>query len=48
MGGEYNEEEDCMQASLILYDDSKDRFCAVGVDKKGATDAMVKYCVGDD
>ena len=46
MGGEYNEEEDGMQASLVLYDDDKDSFWAVGVDKKGATDPMVKFSVG--
>ena len=47
MGGEYNEEEDGMQASLIMYDDNKDSVWAVGVDSKGASDAMIKYGVGN-
>ena len=47
MGGEYNEEEDGMQASLIMYDDNKDSFWAVGVDSKGASAAMIKYGVGN-
>ena len=34
--GEYNEEEDGMQGSLVMYDDNKDRFWAVGVDAKRA------------
>ena len=46
MGGEYNEQEEGMQASLIMYDDEKDSFWAVGVDRKGASDAMVKFSVG--
>jgi hypothetical protein len=46
MGGKYNESEDGMQPSLVMYDDSKDSFWAVGVDRKGASDAMVKFCVG--
>ena len=46
MGGEYNEEEDGMQASLVMSDDCKDSFWAVGVDANGPTDAMVKYSVG--
>jgi hypothetical protein len=46
MGGEYNEQEEGMQAALIMYDNDKDSFWAVGVDKTGATDAMVRYGVG--
>ena len=46
MGGEYNEQEDGMQTSLVLYDDEKDSFWAVGADRKGASDAMVKFSVG--
>ena len=46
MGGEYNEQEDGMQTHLVLYDDEKDSFRAVGADRKGASDAMVKFSVG--
>ena len=46
MGGEYNEQEQGMQAALIMYDDDKESFWAIGVDEKGATDSMVKYGVG--
>ena len=46
MGGEYNEAEDGMQASLVLYDDDKESFWATGVDKKGATEPMIKFSVG--
>ena len=46
MGGEHNEQEEGMQAALIMYENDKDSFWAVGVDKKGATDAMVRYGVG--
>ena len=46
MGGEYNEDEEGMQPTLVLYDDDKDSFWAVGIDRKGVTEAMVKYCVG--
>ena len=35
-----------MQPALILYDDDKDSFWAVGIDAKGATEAMVQYGVG--
>ena len=35
-----------MQASLVMFDDSKESFGAVGVDRKGASDAMVKFSVG--
>ena len=41
MGGEHNEQEDGMQASLVMFDDDKESFWAVGVDEKGACDAMV-------
>ena len=43
MGGGYNGQEEGMQAALIMYDNDKDSFWAVGADKKGATDAMVRY-----
>ena len=46
MGGEYNEQEEGMQAALIMYDNDKDSFWAVGADKKGAIDATVRYGVG--
>ena len=46
MGGEYTEQEGGMQAALIMYENDKDSFWAVGVDKKGATDAVVRYGVG--
>ena len=39
--GDDDEDED-MQTSLAMYDDDKDSFWAVGVDAKGATDAMGK------
>ena len=35
-----------MQTRLVLYDDEKDSFWAVGADRKGASDAMVKFSVG--
>ena len=35
-----------MQPTLVMYDDYKDSFWAIGIDKKEATQAMVKYCVG--
>ena len=46
MSGEHNEGEHGMQPALVLYDDDKDRFWAVGIDAKGATEAMVQYGVG--
>ena len=46
MGGEYKEQEEGMQAALILYDNDKESCWAVGVDKKVATDAMVRHGVG--
>ena len=46
MGGEYNEQEEGMQASLVMYDDDKESFWAIGVNEKGATETMVKYGVG--
>ena len=42
----YDESEEGMQASLVMYDDSKESFWAVGIDEKGATDSMVKFGVG--
>ena len=35
-----------MRPALILYDDDEDSFWAVGIDAKGATEAMVQYGVG--
>ena len=35
-----------MQLVLVLCDDDKDSFWAVGIDAKGAADAMVQYGVG--
>ena len=46
MGGEYNEAEESMQTSLVMYDDDKDSFWAIGTDEKGANEAMVKYGMG--
>ena len=46
MSREHNEGEHDMQPALILYDDDKDSFWAVGIDAKGATEAMVQYGVG--
>ena len=41
MSGEHDEGEQGMQPALIMYDDDKDSFWAVGIDAKGATEAMV-------
>ena len=46
MSGEHNEGEHGMQPALVLYDDDKDSFWAVGTDAKGATAAMMHYGVG--
>ena len=46
MSGEHNEGEHGMQPALILYDDDTDSFWAVGIDVKGATEAMVQYSFG--
>ena len=46
MSGEHDEGEQGMQPALIMYDDDKDSFWAVGIDAKGATEAMVQYGVG--
>ena len=46
MAGEYNEAEDAMQPTLVMYDDDKESFWAIGIDKKGVAEAMVKCCVG--
>ena len=46
MSGEHTEGEHGMQPALIVYDDDKDRFWAVGIDAKGATEAMVQYGAG--
>ena len=34
-----------MQPTLVMYDDDKQSFWALGVRQKGANDATVKYCV---
>ena len=47
MSGEnYDETEDGMQGTLIMYDGNKDSFWAVGIDGKGATEAMIKFGCG--
>ena len=46
MRGEHNEVEEGMQTSLVMYDDDKDSFWAIGTDEKGANEAMVQYGVG--
>ena len=46
MSGDHNEGEHAMQPALILYDDDKDCYWALGIDAKGATEAMVQYGVG--
>ena len=46
MSGEHNEGEHGMQPALVLYDDDQDSVWAVGIDAKGATEAMVQYGVG--
>ena len=43
MGAE--EAEEGMQPTLVMYDDSKESFWALGVKQKGVTDSVVKYCV---
>ena len=43
MGSE--EAEESMQPTLVMYDDDKQSFWALGVRQKGASDATVKYCV---
>jgi hypothetical protein len=43
MGAE--EAEEGMQPTLVMYDDDKQSFWALGVRQKGANDATVKYCV---
>ena len=42
MGGAFHEQEEGIQTSLVLHDDEKDCVWAVGADRKGASDAMVK------
>ena len=46
MSGEHNEGEHGMQPALILYDDDKSSFWAVGIDAKGVAETMVQYGVG--
>ena len=43
MGSE--EAEEGMQPTLIMYDDDKQSFWALGVKQKGVTESVVKYCV---
>ena len=46
MSGEHNERELGMPAALVLCDDDRDSFWVVGIDAKGAVEAMVQYGVG--
>ena len=39
------EAEEAMQPILIVYDDDKEAFWALGVSKKGVTEPIVKWCV---
>ena len=39
------EEEEGMQPTLVMYDDDKQSFWAIGVSQKGVTEPIVKYCV---
>ena len=39
------EEEEGMQPTLVMYDDDKQSFWAIGVNQKGVTESIVKYCV---
>ena len=41
MGAE--EAEESMQPSLVMYDDDKRAFWAIGVDRKGPSEPIVKY-----
>ena len=40
------EAEEGMLPTLVMYDDDKQSFWAIGVAQKGVTDPIVKYCVG--
>ena len=40
------EVEEGMQPTLVMYDDDKQSFWAIGVSQKGVTEPIVKYCVG--
>ena len=35
-----------MLPTLVMYDEDKQSFWAIGVAQKGVTDPIVKYCVG--
>ena len=43
MGSE--EAEEGMQPTLVMYDDDKESFWAIGVQQKGPTEPLVRYCV---
>ena len=40
------EAEEGMMPTLVMYDDDKRSFWAIGVPQKGVTEPIVKYCVG--
>ena len=40
------EKEEYMQPSLVMFDDDKESFWAIGVESKGATEQVVKYVKG--
>ena len=40
------EKEEDMQPSLVMFDDDKEAFWAIGVDSKGPTEPIVKYVKG--
>ena len=40
------EAEEGMQPTLVIYDDDKRSFWAIGVREKGVTEAIVKYVAG--
>ena len=40
------EAEESMQPTLVIYDDDKMSFWALGVEKKGVTEGIVKYVAG--
>ena len=44
MGSE--EAEEGMQPTLVMYDDDKKSFWAMGVKQKGVTEQVVQYSVG--
>ena len=44
--GADKEAEEGMQPTLVMYDDDKKAFWALGVSQKGVTESIVKYVVG--